>query len=302
MLKNPELSIVILNYNTKELLGDCLDSIKKYESEVSLEVVVSDNASSDGSADFVKDHYPWVKLVQGENTGFSKGNNRARSFVHGQMVLFLNPDTVLNKWVLAKTVEYLKNHKEVGVVTCKLVLPSGKLDRDARRSFPTPWVGFTHLVLRIDRLFPKSKLFSRYWYGYIPENVTHEVDSVEGSFLLTRKNILDDVGWFDEDYLFNAEDIDLCWKIKEKGWKLIYYPEVSIVHIKGAAKGKSKVWRHKVTFSQRLKMRLTEIDSMEIFYRKHYWEKYPLPLDYLIIVGIRLFKFIRFVEVVAQSI
>jgi len=302
MTNNPELTIIILNYNTKELLGKCLDSIKKYENETSLEVIVSDNSSTDGSADYVKEHFPWVKLLVGDNVGFSKGNNRARSYVHGQMVLFLNPDTVLNKGVLVKTVDYLKMHKDVGVVTCKLVLPSGELDKDARRSYPTPWVSLTHLVLKLDRLFPTSKLFSRYWYGYIPDNITHEVESVEGTFLLTWKKILDDVDWFDEDYFFNAEDIDLCWKIHEKGWKLIYYPDVFIYHIKGASKGKSKAWRHKVPFAHRLKMRLIEITSMEIFYRKHYWQKYPLVLNYLVILGIRLFKLIRFVEVVVQSI
>jgi GT2 family glycosyltransferase len=241
-------------------------------------------------------------LLAGDNVGFSKGNNRAKPYTHGKMVLFLNPDTVLNEGVLAKTIGYLKTHKDVGVVTCKLVLPSGELDKDARRSYPTPWVSLTHLVLKLDRLFPKSKLFARYWYGYIPDDVTHEVESVEGTFLLTRREILDQVNWFDEDYFFNAEDIDLCWKIHEKGWKLIYYPEVFIYHIKGASKGKSKIWRHKVSFAHRLKMRLIEITSMEIFYRKHYWKKYPLFLNYLVILGIRFFKLVRFMEVVTQSI
>ena len=181
-------------------------------------------------------------------------------------------------------------------------MPSGEPDRDARRSFPTPWVSFTHLVLKLDRLFPKSKLFARYWYGFIPENVTHEVDSVEGSFLLTWKKILDEAGWFDEDYKFNGEDIDLCWKIKAKGWKIIYYPEVSILHIKGAAKGKRREWRHKVKLADKLQMRMSEINSMAIFYKKHLWEKYPWYLNWLVILGINLYKTVRFMEIVIQVI
>jgi GT2 family glycosyltransferase len=301
MQSKPELSIIILEYNTKELLADCLKSIKKCENEVSFEVIVSDNASQDGSAEMVRKDFPWVKVMEGENVGFSKGNNRARHEAKGDMILFLNPDTIVNKDVLKETVAYLKEHKDVGVVTCKLVLPSGEVDKDARRSYPTPWVALTHLVLKLDRIFPKSKLFARYWYGWIPENVTHEVEAVQGAFFLTWKKILDSVGWFDEDYFFNAEDIDLCWKIHEKGWKLIYYPKVFIYHVKGASKGKSKKWKHKVPFAHRLKMRLIEVTSMEIFYRKRLWNRYPLLLNWFVIFGIRVYKGIRFLSVVLSS-
>lgn len=298
MANNPELTIIILNYNTKELLADCLRSIKKCENEISLEVIVSDNASQDESAQMVRKDFPWVKVLEGENGGFSKGNNRARKYTNGKMVLFLNPDTVVNKGVLKATTDYLKDHKDVGALSCKLVLPSGEIDKDARRSFPTPWVSFTHLVLKLDRIFPKSKVFAKYWYGYLPDNVTHEVDAIQGAFFLTWKKVLDQVDWFDEDYFFNAEDIDLCWKIKELGLKIIYYPKVFIYHVKGASKGKSKKWRHKVPFKHRVKMKLVEADSMEIFYKKRLWEKYPLVLNWIVILGIRLLKFIKFLSVV----
>ena len=298
MANNPELTIIILNYNTKELLADCLKSIKKYENEISFEVIVSDNASQDDSAEMVKKDFPWVKVLEGENVGFSKGNNRARKYTHGEMVLFLNPDTVVNKGVLKATTDYLKKNKEVGALSCKLVLPSGEIDKDARRSFPTPWVSFTHLVLKLDRIFPKSKVFAKYWYGYLPENKTHEVDAIQGAFFLTWKNILDKVGWYDEDYFFNAEDIDLCWKIKEKDYKIIYYPDVFIYHVKGASKGKSKKWRHKVPFKHRVKMKLIEATSMEIFYRKRLWKKYPVWFNWFVIFGIRIYKFMKFLSVI----
>ena len=292
-MSKPELSIVILNYNTKELLEDCLNSIKKHEKEVLLEVIVSDNGSDDGSVEMVKNKFPRTRVFEGENVGFAAGNNRVRKHVQGKMVLFLNPDTVVKKGVIKETVAYLREHKDVGALSCKLVLPDGSLDRDTRRSFPTPWVTFTHLVLRLDRIFPRSRLFGKYWYGYVPESTTHEVDALQGAFFLTWKTILDKVGWFDEGYYFDAEDIDLSWRIKKAGYKLIYYPKVSMLHIKGVTKGKVKKWRKKVPLQQRLKLRMAGVDSMERFYRKNLWGQYPLIFNIFMILGIRIFKLIR---------
>lgn len=294
---SPELSIIILNYNTKELLRECLSSIKKYEEEIPLEVIVSDNASTDGSPDMVRREFPWVRLVEGENEGFAKGNNRAKNLVRGKMVLFLNPDTVVKKDVFFKTARYLKENKSVGAVSCKLVLPSGEMDKDTRRSFPTPWVSFSHLILKSDRIFPKSPLFAKYWYGYIPENVTHPVDTIQGAFFLSWKKILDKVDWFDEGYFFDGEDIDLCWQIRKAGYKIVYFPEVSVIHVKGVTKGKSKRWKHKVPLKQRIKIRLAGVNSMERFYRKNLWKKYPLAFNFFMILAIKIFKIVRWVSV-----
>jgi len=145
----------------------------------------------------------------------------------------------------------------------------------------------------LDRLFPKSKLFAKYWYGYISENKTHEVDAIQGAFFLTWKHILDSIGWFDEEYFFDGEDIDLCWRIKEADWKLVYYPKVSIVHVKGVTKGKSKKWEHKVPLQRKLKTRMAGMNSMERFYRKNLWDRYPLLFNWFVIFGIRFFKLIR---------
>ena len=298
---NPELSVIILNYNTKELLRGCLASVKKYQDEVPLEVIVSDNASTDGSPDMVRREFPWVRLVEGENEGFAKGNNRAKNLVRGKMVLFLNPDTIVKKDVFFKTVRYLKENKGVGALSCKLVLPSGEMDKDTRRSFPTPWVSLTHLILKLDRIFPKSPLFARYWYGYLPENATHPVDAIQGAFFLSWKKILDRVGWFDEGYFFDGEDLDLCWQIRKAGYEIVYYPEVSIIHVKGVTKGKSKKWKHKVSAKQRLKIRLAGVNSMERFYRKNLWKKYPLAFNFLMIVAIKIFKVVRWIGVTLKA-
>ena len=299
-MKKVKLSIVVLSYNTKDLLKNCLKSLEKVRNEVEFEVIVPDNGSTDGSPEMVEKEFPWVKKVIkiGKNLGFASGNNKARYFINGVYVLFLNPDAQVHTNTLFKTIKYLDSHADVGALGCKIVLPNGQLDKDARRSFITPWIGLTHIYLKLDRIFPKSKLFAKYWYGYISPNEEHEVDSLQGAFLLTRKRVLDQVGWFDEDYFLNAEDIDLCWKIKEKGWKIIYYPEVSITHIKGAAKGKTKETKKKVNLKEKLKYRLAEVDAMELFVKKRLWKKYPLALNLFVLTGTKLLRLIRAIRVI----
>lgn len=297
MKNNPNLSIVILNYNTKDLLKDCLLSLDKVKNEVSFEVIVVDNGSTDGSQAMLKKDFSWVKLVENNaNLGFAVGNNKARDYCKGEDILFLNSDTIVHKGTLKKCLEYLHENEKVGALTCKTELPNGGVDKDARRSFTTPWVGLTHLVLRLDKIFPKSPIFARYWYGYIPENVTHEVDAIQGAFFLVRNKILDKVDWFDEDYFLDGEDIDLCWKIKDAGWEIIYYPEVSIIHLKGATKGKNKQVKKRAPLAERIKFRMSGVTSMEIFYKKRLWKKYPLPLNLLVIAGIKCLRVIRIIK------
>lgn len=291
-MTKPKLSIIILNYNTKELLSDCLKSVKNHMHEVPMEVIVSDNSSTDGSQEMVKKKFPWVKFTEGPNEGFSRGNNRARPLVTGEMVLFLNPDTVVHDNVFAKTVRYLEEHPDVGAVTCKLVLADGSLDKDVRRKFPTPWVSFNKLVLGQS---------SDYYYEHIPDTATHEVEAIQGAFFLSWKKLLDEVGWFDPGYFFDGEDVDLCYQIHKKGYKLVYYPDVYITHLKGVTKGKVKKWRHKLTPQQRKKIRLAGVASMERFYRKNLWKRYPLLFNYFVILGINLYKVIRYIRVAILS-
>lgn len=289
MSKNIKLSIIILNYNTKELLEKCLESVEKCEGEVPLQVIVSDNASSDGSSDMVREKFPWVTLTEGPNEGFSKGNNRARLLAKGDMVLFLNPDTVANRGVLKETTDFLITHKDVGALSCKLVLPSGEIDKDARRRFPTPGIAFMKLFLKSGR---------KYWYEDVSADKIQEVDAIQGAFFLTWKKVLNDVGWFDEDYFFNGEDIDLCWKIRQAGWKIIYYPDVFIYHLKGASTGKSKLWKPSISLRHKIKLKLATVEAMEIFFRKNLWKNYPVWFDWFVIFGINVFKIIRIIGVV----
>lgn len=291
-----KLSIIILNYNTKDLTKDCITSVMKTTGRLSCEIIVVDNGSSDGSINFLKSKIQMtnVKFIEtGENFGFAKGNNAARNITSGEYILFLNSDTIVYPHTLEETVAYLDQHNDVGAVTCKAVLSNGTLDKDTRRSFITPWIGFVHLFLRLDRIFPKSKVFGQYWYGYISENETHEIDAIQGAFFMTRKKVLDKVNWFDEDYFLDAEDIDLSWKIKHDGWKNIYYPKVSVLHLKGATKGKNKSTNKNISMSEKLKYRLSGVNSMEIFYKKRMWSQYPLAINYIVILGIQLLKLLR---------
>lgn len=277
-----KLSIVVLSYNTCDLLVDCLNSLEKVRQEVDFEIIVSDNGSTDGSIDTLKKHFKKVILVEnGENLGFAAGNNAARKLVRGQYILFLNSDTIVHKNTLKKTVEYLDKNSDVGAVTCKTVLPSGGLDRDARRSFPTPWVAISHFAY-LDRIWPSSRIFSKYWYGYINPDTIHEIDVLQGAYCLIKRSVLDRVNWFDEDYFLDGEDIDLCWKVKQLGYKIIYFPEVSITHVKKASKKKTK--KRSVT---------SGVKSMELFYKKHLWNRYPIYLNYLVLIGIRMLNSIR---------
>jgi GT2 family glycosyltransferase len=294
-----KLSIVIVSYNTKDVLRDCLSSLDAVKDEVLFEIIVVDNASEDGSVEMLGSSFPSVKLIRNEkNVGFAAANNKARDYCNGEYILFLNSDTTVPKGTLYETVKYLDENQDVGSVTCKLVLPSGELDRDARRSFITPWIGLTHLFLKLDRLFPKSKLFGKYWYGYISPDTTHEVDTIEGAYHLTRKKVFDEVGWFDEKYFLDGEDLDLCYRIHEKGWKIIYYPKVQTIHIKGASKGKEGILKQRISLKDKILFRTRGVDSMEIFYKKYLWQKYPLILNYTVILGIRVMKLLRIIKTV----
>jgi len=289
MADKPELSIIILSFNTKKLLEDCLKSLEKLKDEVLFEVIVADNGSIDSSFKMVKEKFSWVVLLGNkENLGFAKGNNAAGKLCQGKYILFLNSDTIVYKGVLKESVEFLEERADVGAMTCKLVLADGKIDKDIRRRFPTPWVSFNRLVLGNGRL---------YWYEDISENKIHEVDAIQGAYFLSPKKILDQVGWFSEDYFLDGEDIDLCWKIRAAGYKIYYYPKVKMLHLKGVSKGKNET-KKKVPLALRLKFKTASVNSMEIFYKKWLWKRYPLALSLIVLFALKCLKAIRFIKTV----
>ena len=281
-MKKPTLSIIVLNHNTKDITLNCLKSIENVKKEVDTEVILSDNASIDGSVEAIKNKFSWVKIIEGPNISFSNGNNRARKIVQGKYILLLNSDTLVHKGTLKRCIEYFEKNENIGALTCKLVLPDGSLDKDARRRFPTPWMSFKRLFLKNGK---------EYWYEDISPELTHEVDAIQGAFFLTSKKILDQVGWLDEKLIFDGEDLDLSFQIKKSGYKIVYYPEASITHIKKASKN---------SFSG-IARKMQGINSMEYFYRKNMWNNYPPLFNYFVLLGIKFLKLLRFIQAIFKK-
>lgn len=272
-----DLSVVIVSYNTKDFLKNCLDSIYKTSKNFSFEIIVVDNASSDNSADLVSREYKDVILIKNsQNLGFSKANNLGVKKSTGRYVLFLNSDTLVYENTLKYMIDFMDENNKVGAATCKLVMPNEKIDDASHRGFPTPWNSFTHFS-GLAKIFPKTKTFGGYNLGYMDFTTTHEIDALAGAFMLVRRNAGKDVGWWDEDYFFYGEDIDFCYELKARGWKIYYVPEVSILHYKGVAGGIKSVSEEITTATKETKIRSTKarFNAMRIFYKKHYEEKYP---------------------------
>lgn len=286
-----KLSIVIVSYNSKEFLKKCLDSI--FESTLKdLEVIVVDNASSDGSVWEIRKFDSKIKIIENrKNLGFSKANNQGVKIAKGKYLLFLNPDTVVYPETLKFMAEFMNKNEKAGAVTCKVVLPNGDLDDSSHRGFPTPWNAFCYF-LGLEKLFPRSKFFAGYHLGWKDYSKTHEIDAAAGSFLFVRKKAGEDIGWWDEDYFFYGEDIDFCYKLKEKGWKIFYVPKVSILHYKGISSGIKSESKHlsSVDIETRKNATIARFNAMKIFYRKHYVFKYPKVINWIVMLGIN-FKF-----------
>ncbi|MBX7045681.1 MAG: glycosyltransferase [Ignavibacteria bacterium] len=237
-----DISIIIVNYNVRDLLDNCISSIYKAASDkYSVEIFVVDNNSIDKSADLVKEKYPNVIVIENDkNIGFSKANNIALKEASGKYILILNPDTVLEESTFDKMISFMAKNENTGAVTSKLILTNGKLDSACRRSFPTPSVAIPRM-LGLSKLFPKSKAFGKYNLTYLNDDKTYEVDAICGAFMFIPKTVFDKTGYFDEDYFMYGEDLDLCYRIKKAGYRIFYYPEVTTIHFKGESTKKTNL-------------------------------------------------------------
>lgn len=284
-----DVSIVIVSYNTKEFLNRCLKSIYKSDfKKINYEVVVIDNASSDGTVQFIKKNFPKLKLIENkDNFGFSKACNQGVRDSSGIYLLFLNPDTEVDKDTIPYMISFMEKNKDAGASTCFVKLPSGKLDDGAHRGFPTPWNSFCYFS-GLTKLFPQNKLFSGYTLSYLDLTKTHEIDSAVGAFMMVRRIAGDDTRWWDEDYFFYGEDIDFCYKLREKGWRIYFVPKVSVLHHKGVSGGIKKHSKHISTADYQTKIIATNarFNAMRIFYKKHYGNKYPKPLTLLVFLAV----------------
>lgn len=283
MAESTELSIIILNYNVKELLLKCLESIFKSKTkEDNWQIIVVDNASSDGSVEAVRKRYKDIEILENKkNLGFAAGNNSAISKAKAPVILFLNPDTVVVGAAIGKSYEYLMSNPDIGALTCRVELPDGKLDYSCHRGFPSPWNSFCYF-LGLSKLFPKWKIFAGYTATHLDIRKIHEIDCLTGAFMMVRKIAGDQIDWWDTDYFWNGEDIEFCFDLKEKGWKIFFYPDAKIIHYKGssAKKEKSKTTHH-------------GISAMRIFYMKHYYRKYLPILRDFVLAGIKMLEHYR---------
>jgi GT2 family glycosyltransferase len=228
-----KISIVIVSYNTREILLNYLRSVYSSTGDVELEVFVVDNASSDGTVDAIRGEFPQCTVIANEaNVGFSRANNQAVRLCNGRYILLLNPDTAVEPDVLAKMVAFMDEQPDVGMVSCRLVTGDGSLDLACRRAFPSLWDGFCR-ASGLSQLFPDSKLLARYNLTYLDEDQTCEVDAVNGAFMFARREDIEEVGLLDEDYFMYSEDLDWCFRFGKSGWKIVYHPAATTVHLKG---------------------------------------------------------------------
>lgn len=276
-----DLDISIVNYNAGEYLFNCLESIKQVNNEANIRVFVIDNTSTDGSFEKAKKEFPQFKYIKNtDNLGFGKAHNIILKRVDSEYILILNPDTKLQKGVISKILDFMDKNTNVGAATCEILLPDGRVDLTAHRGFPTPLASFLYF------------LGDESLYHLINRNLDqpHEVDAISGSFFLTRRLVLDKVGLFDEDYFMYGEDIDLCYRIKQWGYKIMYVPTVPIIHYKGVSSGLKKHSQTITTATEETRKKSLDAfyQTMKIFYRKHYERQYPTIIKWLVYLGINL--------------
>lgn len=257
-----KLSIIIVNYNVKHFLEQCLHSVQSAINDQEIEVFVVDNNSVDGSLDMVKKKFPDVKIIANKyNAGFSKANNQAIREARGEYVLLLNPDTVVENDSFSKIISFMDEHPDAGGLGVKMLDGAGRFLPESKRGLPTPAVAF-YKIFGLSRLFPKSKTFGKYHLSYLDKDRVHEVEILSGAFMLMRKKVLDKIGLLDETFFMYGEDIDLSYRIIKAGYKNYYLPETRIIHYKGESTKKSSV-NYVFTF----------YNAMVIFAKKHFSAK-----------------------------
>lgn len=276
-MKQIDVSVIILNFNTLALTKLCLESLKRSKlGSFSMEISVCDNASTDGTEDMVKKEFPDIMFIQNHgNVGFAAGNNPGIKQAKGRYVVLLNSDTEVEPNVMKSMIAFMDAHPKAGAATCRLLLLDGTMDPACHRGFPTPWSAFTYYA-KLEKLFPTSKLFGQYHQGYKDLTKPHEVDSISGAFFMVRREVIKEVGLLDEDFFMYAEDIDWAYRIKKTGWQIWFTPQVSVLHKKKQS-GRSHANR-----DRRIKTQTLFITYNKLFYTKHYEHAYPRWVTWLV--------------------
>ena len=275
------LSVIIVNYNVKYFLEQCLCSVKKALEHGSFsgdraEVLVIDNNSIDGSIEYLQPRFPFVRFIANkENTGYARANNQGLKESAGKYVLFLNPDTILPEDIFQKTISFFDEHADAGALGVRMIDGSGRFLKESKRGLPTAWASFCKMT-GLTGLFPSSRTFAGYYMGHLPENVTQEVEVLAGAFLMARRDVLQTIGGFDERFFMYAEDIDLSYRIVQAGCKNYYVADAAIIHFKGESTRKDA--RYIKLFYK----------AMQQFVEKHYKSGGGKALSLLLNAAIRL--------------
>ena len=264
-----KLSVVIVSYNVKYHLEQCIRSVKNASEGLDADIWVVDNASSDDSVSYLRGLFPDIHFIcNTENVGFSKANNQAIQESKGEYVLLLNPDTIVAEDTLKGCVEFLDAHPQVGATGVRMLNADGTFAPESRRGVPTPFTSFCKMT-GLSSLFPKSRIFGRYYMKYLDENQANPVEVLSGAFNMLRRKALDQIGLLDEDFFMYGEDIDLSYRMLTGGWQNYYLP-YNILHYKGESTNKSS-FRYVHVF----------YNAMLIFFSKHFGKKYMF-VGYLI--------------------
>lgn len=254
-----DISIIIVNYNVRYFLEQCLLSIRKAIQWLDIEIILVDNASIDDSVQYIRQHFDDVILIANKvNHGFAKANNQALKIAQGKYLLLLNPDTIINDDTLIKSFDYMEKNNDCGALGVKLIDGKGKFLPESKRAFPTPIVSFFRLI-GLSRIFPKSAIFNKYNLGNLDENSIHDIEVLCGAFMFIRSSVFEKTGYLDEDFFMYGEDIDYSYRIKKQGFKIIYFPETTTIHFKGESTKKSSLKYHSVFYN-----------AMRIFAKKHF--------------------------------
>ncbi|MGL5111408.1 MAG: glycosyltransferase family 2 protein [Flavobacterium sp.] len=283
-----QLSVIILNYNVRYFLEQCVLSVQKALEKIEGEIIVVDNRSSDGSCAMMQARFPEVKLIQNtENLGFPKGNNIGVAAAKGAYLCILNPDTVVAEDTFVKVLAFAQAQKNLGIIGVKLIDGSGNFLPECKRGVPTPWVAFTK-IMGLYRWFPATAVFTKYYAQHLNPDQTGKVDILVGAFMFLDRALYLEVGGFDENCFMYSDDIDLSYQVLQKGKENFYLHETSVIHYKGESTVKDGAYLKHFQ------------EAMHFFYQKHF--KVPFFFELFMHVGIWFFTFIKKVQEKPKSI
>ncbi|HYE60325.1 MAG TPA: glycosyltransferase family 2 protein [Candidatus Kapabacteria bacterium] len=274
-----KLSLIVVNWNTVDLLRQTLRSVVSTGITDSYELIVIDNHSADESVDMVRNEFPEVTLiVNSENRGFSKANNQGMAIAKGEYLCLLNSDTIVKEGAIQTLVHYLDTHPDVMMVGPRLLNADGSFQHSCRRRLPTPTNSFYHLF-GFAALFPNHKKITAYKQYAEDPNSTGSVEAISGAAMMFRRHVYETIGGLDEQFFMYGEDLDFCKRVKDKGWKTVYVADAVIVHLNG---GSSK--------KRRRASIMNFYDAMWLYYKKHFKETHPFPVQAIIWLGIHVRK------------